>query len=205
MEAISNQQSAISFTTFIWLVVGYLSGSTPTGYWIGKLKGIDLTEIGSGSTGATNVLRNLGMWPALLTLVIDVLKGFLPAYFALKLQSNDLIVVLVGIACLIGHSKSIFLPDFKGGKSSAVGLGILIAISWQAAAITFAIWVVVVGISKYSSLGSIISVPLTPLWIFLFHRPMIYVWLCIIAAIYIVLIRHRENIQRLIKRIEPKI
>ena len=187
-----------------WILISYLSGSIPTGYWLGKLKGIDLTQIGSGSTGATNVLRNLGPPAAILTLFVDVLKGFLPVFFALMLQNNDLVVMFAAVACLIGHSKSIFLK-FKGGKSSATGLGILIAISWQAALITFLIWVVVVGISKYSSLGSIISVPLTPLWIFLFHRPMIYVWLCIIAAIYIVLIRHRENIQRLIKRIEPKI
>ena len=188
----------------IWILIGYLSGSIPTGYWLGKLKGIDLTQIGSGSTGATNVLRNLGKGPALLTLIVDVLKGFFPVYFAMKLQDNNLIVVLAGIACILGHSKSVFLK-FKGGKSSATGLGILIAVSWQAALITFSIWVIVVLISKYSSLGSIVAVPLAPLWLYLFHKPMLYVVLTVFAAVYIVLIRHRENIQRLLKGTESKI
>ena len=188
----------------IWILIGYFSGSIPTGYWLGKLKGIDLTQIGSGSTGATNVLRNLGLWPALLTFFVDILKGFFPVYFSMKLQNSHVVVVLVGIACLIGHSKSIFLK-LKGGKSSSVGLGILIAISWQAAAITFFIWIVIVYISKYSSLGSIISIPLTPLWLYLFHKPMIYILLTVFAAVYIVLIRHRENIQRLLAGTEPKI
>ena len=188
----------------IWIIIGYLSGSIPTGYWFGKLKGIDLTQIGSGSTGATNVLRSLGPSVAILTLFVDVLKGFLPIFFALKLQNNDLVVMFVAVACLIGHSKSVFLK-FKGGKSSATGLGILIAISWQAAAITFFIWLVVVGMSKYSSLGSIISIPLAPLWLYLFHKPMIYVYLAIFAAVYIVLVRHRENIKRLLNGTELKI
>ena len=188
----------------IWILVGYFSGSIPTGYWLGKLKGIDLTQIGSGSTGATNVLRNLGLWPALLTFFVDILKGFFPVYFSMKLQNSHIIVVLVGIACLIGHSKSIFLK-FKGGKSSSAGLGILIAISWQAAVITFFIWIVIVYISKYSSLGSIISIPLAPLWLYLFHKPILYILLTVFAAVYIVLIRHKENIQRLLAGTEPKI
>lgn len=189
----------------IWILIGYLSGSVPTGYWLGKLKGIDLTEIGSGSTGATNVLRNLGKWPALITFSVDILKGFLPIYFAIKLTNSNLIVVLVGVACILGHSKSIFLSFKGGGKSSATALGILFAISWQAALITFLIWSIIVGISKYSSLGSIIAIPLSPLWLYLFHKPKIYIVLVIFAAIYIVLVRHRENIQRLLKGTELKI
>lgn len=188
----------------IWIMIGYFAGSIPTGYWLGKLKGIDLTEIGSGSTGATNVLRNLGRGPALLTLFFDVLKGFLLAYFAMRLQSSSLVVVFAGVACILGHSNSVFLK-FKGGKSSAASLGILIAISWQVALITFTTWSAIVLVSRYSSLGSIIVVPLAPLWLYLFHKPRPYILLCIFAAVYVVLIRHRENIQRLIKGTEPKI
>ncbi len=189
---------------FIWITIGYLSGSIPTGYWIGKLKGIDLTEIGSGSTGATNVLRNLGKRAAFATFLIDALKGFLPVYFAVKLQPCTFLVAMVSVFCILGHSKSIFL-GFKGGKSSATGLGIVIALSWQVALITFLIWLVVVGVSRYSSLGSIISIPLSPLWMYLFHKPILYIVLTIFASVYIVLIRHRENIQRLLKGTEPKI
>ena len=188
----------------LWFLTGYISGSLPFGYLFGKLKGIYLTNIGSGSTGATNVLRNLGIWPALFTLIFDIGKGFMPVYLALKFQSNDLVILFCAVSCILGHSKSIFLK-FQGGKSSATGLGILIAICWQAAVITFLIWLVVVITSRYSSLGSIISIPLTPLWLYLFHKPLIYVVLTIFAAVYIVLIRHRENIKRLIKGTEPKI
>ena len=188
----------------LWIAIGYLFGSFPTGYLIGRIKGIDLTKIGSGSTGATNVLRNIGKGPALITLIVDALKGFLPVYFAIKLQSCTFLVAMVAIFCIIGHSKSIFL-GFKGGKSSAVGLGILIALSWKVALITFLLWVSIVGISKYSSLGSIIAVPLVPLWMYFFHKPVLYIALTIFAAVYIVLIRHRENIQRLIKGTESKI
>ena len=188
----------------IWILIGYLSGSIPTGYWIGKLKGIDLTEIGSGSTGATNVLRNLGKRAALATFLIDVLKGFLPVYFSIKLQPCTFLTAMVAVFCILGHSKSIFL-GFKGGKSSAVGLGIVIALSWQVALIVFLIWLSIVGISKYSSLGSIIAVPLAPLLLYLFHKPIPYVVLTAFAAVYIVLFRHKENIQRLINGTEPKI
>lgn len=192
-----------------WIVTGYFSGSIPTGYLIGKLKGIDLTRIGSGSTGATNVLRNVGKIAALITLVIDVLKGFIPVYLVMSYfcrggVTPPLLVVLVGLASILGHSKSVFLK-FKGGKSSATGLGILIAISWQVAVISFLIWIVVVFTFRYSSLGSIITCPLVPLWMYLFHMSNVYILFTVVIAVYIVLVRHRDNIKRLIKGTEPKI
>jgi len=122
----------------IYLLAGYLLGSIPLGYWLGKLKGIDLTKEGSGSTGATNVLRKIGKVEALITLLFDIGKGFFSAYLVMKFNRGELVVLLTSMACIIGHSKSIFL-GFKGGKSSATGLGILIAICWQAALITFLI------------------------------------------------------------------
>jgi len=188
----------------VWVMIGYFSGSIPTGYWIGRLKGIDLRSVGSGSTGATNVLRAVGKGPALLTLIIDILKGFLPVFLAMKITGDNFIVVLVSITCIVGHSKSIFL-SFKGGKSSATGLGVLIGISPLVAFISFSIWLVVVFVSKYSSLGSLIAVPLVPVWFYIFHKPPIYILFGIFIAVYIVLIRHRENIKRLIEGKEPKI
>ena len=188
----------------IWILIGYLSGSIPTGYWIGRLKGIDLRSLGSGSTGATNVLRNVGKFPALVTFIVDILKGFLPVYYSYKFTSNDYITILVSIFCIVGHSKSIFL-NFKGGKSSATALGILIGISPIVALISFSIWLIVVLVSRYSSLGSIVAVPLAPVWFYFFHLPNVYIWLGIFIAVYIVLIRHRDNIKRLLNGTEPKI
>jgi glycerol-3-phosphate acyltransferase PlsY len=131
------------------LVIAYLLGSTPTGYLAGKLlRGVDIREHGSRSTGATNVLRTLGKWPALVVLLTDVLKGmaaimiarwFCP-WLATQLSSTppaalDLqawvpwTVCLAGIAALLGHGRSIWL-NFTGGKSAATGLGVLLAMSW---------------------------------------------------------------------------
>ena len=133
----------------VGLTVAYLLGSTPTGYLAGKLlRGIDIREHGSRSTGATNVLRTLGKWPALLVLLVDVLKGVAAIVFArwfypwlttmpsvtppaaLDLQSFlPWTVCLSGLAVLLGHGRSIWL-NFTGGKSAATGLGVLLALSW---------------------------------------------------------------------------
>ena len=150
------------------------------------------------------MLRTLGKRAALATFLIDVLKGFLPVYFAMKLQDCTFLVAMVAVFCIIGHSKSVFL-GFKGGKSSAIALGIVIALSWQVALILFSIWIIIVYITKYSSLGSILTVPLVPVCFYLFHKPLTYIAFGIFAAVYIVLIRHRENIQRLLNGTEPKI
>jgi len=187
----------------VWILIGYFSGSIPVGYLIGRLKGIDLTKVGSGSTGATNVLRSVGKLEALLTLILDALKGFLPVYFA-EQYVCEYLVVCVAVFCMVGHSKSIFLK-FKGGKSSATTLGVMFALSWQVALCTFVIWLIVVYISKYSSLGSIVVGPLVPVLFYLFHKPVSYITFGLISAIYVVLIRHRENIKRLLKGTEPKI
>ena len=133
----------------VGLVIAYLLGSTPTGYLAGKLlKGIDIREHGSKSTGATNVLRTLGKWPALVVLIVDVLKGVAaiiiarwfypwlysvvsttpPTAFDLQIW-GPWAVCLAGLAVLLGHSRSIWL-NFSGGKSAATGLGVLLAISW---------------------------------------------------------------------------
>jgi glycerol-3-phosphate acyltransferase PlsY len=140
----------------VGLGIAYLLGATPTGYWAGKLlKGIDIREHGSRSTGATNVFRTVGKWPALVVLLVDVLKGVaalvlvrwlytLPSVkppLALDLQSwGPWAVCLAGLAALFGHSHSIWL-NFTGGKSAATGLGVLLAMSWPVgvgAAVAFA-------------------------------------------------------------------
>jgi acyl phosphate:glycerol-3-phosphate acyltransferase len=205
------------------LLIAYLLGSTPTGYLAGKLlKGIDIRDHGSTSTGATNVLRTLGKWPALAVLVADVLKGvgaiiiarsFCPWLYtylspmpptALELQIwVPWAVCLAGIAVLLGHSRSIWL-NFAGGKSAATGLGVLLAMSWPVGLGAATVFGIVLAIARIVSLGSI-SAALTAIALVCgLEQPLPYRLLVIAGAIYVI-VRHRANIQRLLAGTEPRL
>ena len=156
------------------LAAAYLLGSVPAGYLAGKLlKGIDIREHGSRSVGATNVLRTVGKWPALVVLLIDVLKGAAAILFARWLYPwlttwttvtpaldpqtlTPWMVCLAGLAALLGHARSIWL-NFTGGKSAATGLGILLAMSWPVGRGAVALFGVVVAVSRIVSLGSMLG------------------------------------------------
>ena len=203
------------------LVAAYLLGSTPTGYTLVKLlKGIDIREVGSGSTGATNVLRTLGKGPGAFVLLVDCLKGVLSIFLAYWLfefaSSNNLIpatvnpeiwqpimVTLAGLAAVLGHSKSIFL-GFSGGKSVATSLGVLLAMSWQVGLSTFGVFLVVVAISRIVSLSSICGAIAVSMLMILFHQPLPYILFGAAGGLYVI-IRHRSNIERLLAGTEPKL
>jgi glycerol-3-phosphate acyltransferase PlsY len=213
---------------FLWLslcgvvvLLAYLFGSFPTGYLAGKLlKGIDIREVGSGSTGATNVLRTLGKVPGAFVLLIDALKGVLAinlgyALFNISYSQNLIpptvnpgiwqpyLVTLAGLAALLGHSKSIFL-GFTGGKSVATGVGILLAINWQIGLSTLGVFAVVIAISRIVSLSSICGAIAVSILMVIFHQPLAYILLGLTGGLYVI-IRHRSNIERLIAGTEPKI
>ena len=203
------------------LVAAYLLGSTPTGYTLVKLlKGIDITEIGSGSTGATNVLRTLGKGPGAFVLLVDCLKGVLSiflVYWLFTLSSNNnlipatvnlevwqpIMVTLAGLAAVLGHSKSIFL-GFRGGKSVATSLGILLAMNWQVGLATFGVFTVAVAISRIVSLSSICGAIAVSILMILFHQPLPYILFGVAGGVYVI-IRHRGNIERLLAGTEPKL
>jgi acyl phosphate:glycerol-3-phosphate acyltransferase len=201
------------------LGIAYLLGSTPTGYWAGRLlKGIDIREHGSRSTGATNVLRTLGKWPALAVLLVDVLKGVgaialarwlytLPSVTPpapLDLQSwGPWAVCLAGLAALFGHSHSVWL-NFTGGKSAATGLGVLLAMSWPVgvgAAMAFA---VVLAVSRIVSLSSMLAALTAVTFVCGLEQPLPYRLLVIAGGIYVI-VRHRANLQRLRAGTEPRL
>lgn len=189
----------------VFFIAVYFVAAIPSGYWMGLLYGKDLTQIGSKSTGATNVLREIGKWQALLVLTIDIVKGFLPVFYAeYYLGIDSWLLLSVTLIPIIAHSKSIYIK-FKGGKSSATGFGVLLAINPFVALITIATWITTVAVSRYSSLGSIICIPLVPVWLYLFGEDLPMIMFGVMAFVYIVLIKHRTNIRRLLAGKEPKI
>ena len=205
------------------LGIAYLLGSTPTGYLAGKLlKGVDIREHGSKSVGATNVLRTLGKWPALVVLLVDVLKGAAAIVFArwfypwlytlpsvapptaLDLQTSaPWAVCLAGLAVLLGHSRSVWL-NFTGGKSVAAGLGVLLAMSWPVGVGALAVFGVALAIFRIVSLGSILAALTAIALICALEQPAPYRLLVIAGGVYVI-VRHRANIQRLLAGIEPRV
>src|ERR1700760_4857467 len=205
----------------IGLVSAYLFGSVPTGYLAGKvLRGIDIREHGSKSTGATNVLRTLGKWPALVVLLIDIAKGAAAILFALWfypwLYASPSVtppavpdlqtllpwaVCLAGLAALLGHGRSIWL-NFSGGKSAATGLGILLAISWPAGLGAAAVFCVTLAISRIVSLGSMLAALTAIALVCGLDQPWPYRLLVMAGGLYVIQ-RHRANIRRLLAGTEP--
>lgn len=189
-------------------IVAYLIGSIPTGYLIVKsATGQDIRQVGSGSTGATNVKRVMGKKWFFIVLLLDALKGAIPvmmANFVPYLHSNSGLTAVIAAACvLLGHSKSIYL-GFTGGKSVASGVGTILALSPTVGLSIALIWAIITYASKYVSLGSIIALALSPILMFLFNQPIAYVVYCAIGAVYVIYL-HRENIKRLLAGTENKV
>jgi glycerol-3-phosphate acyltransferase PlsY len=202
------------------LVAGYLLGSIPSGYLAGRwLKGIDIRQEGSGSTGATNVLRVVGKGPALAVFVVDVLKGALAVLLAKAVLEPlgqplspagwqiDGWIVLAGLAGLAGHIWPIWL-GWKGGKAVATGLGMLLGVSWPVGLACFGIFLAVLSFSRIVSLSSVVaalSLPLLMVGSFGSGgmRPA-YLLLAVLTTALVVW-RHRSNIERLWAGTEPRL
>ena len=194
------------FEIFIVLAISYLLGSIPTGFLVAKkIKNIDLRELGSGSTGATNVLRNVGKLPALFVFIIDVFKGFLAVKIAYIFINQDLISILSGLFAISGHIWPIWLKG-KGGKAVATGLGMFLAISWQVGLGSLGIFLLILSISKVVSLSSIIAALGLPILMYLKVGTSNNTFMIISFVIsFLVIWKHRTNIKRLIKGEEPKL
>lgn len=184
------------------IIFAFVLGSIPFGVIITKAKGVDIRKVGSGNIGATNVLRSVGRWPALLTLLGDMLKGAIAVQIGKCFEIETFYEGVVGLAAIMGHNFSIFLK-FKGGKGVATSMGVLSIYSLKIAVITFIIWLVVVLLTKYSSLGAILSFGVLPINILLFDdkRKLL---VAILITVFI-LLRHKDNIYRLIKGTERKV
>ena len=192
------------FTALLLLAIGYLLGSMPNGYLAGRwLKGIDLRQCGSGSTGATNVLRNVGKGPALVVFLLDVGKGALAVLLAKSFGLNDWVQVLAGLAALAGHIWPVWL-GWKGGKAVATGLGMFLGLAWPVGLACFGLFMAVISLSRIVSLSSVVAAIGLPVLMVISGSSSAYVMVSLVASV-LVLWRHRSNIERLIAGTEPRI
>lgn len=194
----------ISPSFALLFALAFVLGSVPVGQIIARIKGLDLRKVGSGNIGATNALRAMGKAPAILTLLGDVIKGAAAVAAARHFFSDDPVMVgIIGLAVIAGHIFSIFL-GFKGGKGVATGFGVILVYSPKVALITLIIWLAVALITRYSSLGAIAAVLLLPvnLYIFDFNKEKLIISVMITLLL---MIRHFDNIGRLIKGTESRI
>ena len=190
------------------LFLGYLFGSFPSGYLAGRIaKGIDIRSLGSGSTGATNVLRHIGKRAAITVFLLDVFKGVLSILLAKYLLLNDSWQVAIGLSTLIGHIWPVWL-NWKGGKAVATGLGIFLGLSWQVGLATLGVFILMITLFRIVSLASVSAALALPFIMFIsFKTSSISLPFLVISllAMTLVIWRHRENILRLMKGKEPKI
>ena len=191
-------------SSLLLLAIGYLLGSMPNGYLAGRwLKGIDLRQCGSGSTGATNVLRNVGKAPALVVFLLDVGKGALAVLLAKSFGLNDWVQVLAGLAALAGHIWPVWL-GWKGGKAVATGLGMFLGLAWPVGLACFGLFMAVISISRIVSLSSVVAAIGLPVLMVLAGANGASISVSVLASV-MVLWRHRSNIERLIAGTEPRI
>ena len=190
-----------------WLVGAYLIGAIPFGFLIGKMRGIDVRTVGSKNIGATNVYRTVGHKWGFLAFFCDFLKGFLPAFFALRYAStsafNPNLPVLVGLAAVIGHTLTVFMK-FRGGKGVATAFGMMVALATCPALLAFAVFVVTVWISHYISLGSMLAAATLAVLVWLFPCLLAVRIIAVLIAVFVI-VKHKSNIQRLMKGCENKI
>jgi len=183
----------------------YLLGSIPFGYIVGKLfKKVDIRELGSGNIGTTNAFRILGPPLASLVLIGDIGKGIFSIYLVQYLNiDNLLIITIAGLAVICGHDWSIFL-GFKGGKGIATTFGVVFALNPIISILAVIVWVVVLIITRYASLSSILAVISIMIFTILFKQPYEYI---VLGALIIILsiFKHKENIERLKSGKERKI
>lgn len=189
-----------------WLIGAYLLGAIPFSYIVGRFKGVNLLEVGSKSSGATNVYRTLGLKYAVIAFLLDMFKGYVAMWFAYNINGHDNAwVVLAGLAAMVGHTLTPFL-GFRGGKGVATGVGLMLFIDPVIAIIGFILEMILIKTTRYVSVASITAAVaiLFMSFIPLFGVAPLYRCLIIVAVAYVIY-KHIPNIQRLMNNQENKI
>ena len=204
----------IMWFPYFLLTIAYLLGSFPTGYLVGRLAGLDIREHGSGSTGATNVWRNVGKFAGISVFVVDFAKGAiaiylmqqangLQTYFGLattNIPNLSIFVISAGMLALIGHSRPVWL-GFKGGKSVATGVGILFMLNWGVAIAALSFWLVTMAIWRTVSISSIAAAAIAPILMWTLQANVIYSGFVTVGCAFVIWL-HRSNIERLLNGTE---
>ncbi len=187
-----------------FLLGSYLLGAIPTGYLVVRLKARqDIRQFGSQSTGATNVLRTTGWLSALPVVVVDVLKGFLPPLLAARLFGDIRLTLAAAVLAVLGHCYPVYI-GFRGGKGVATAMGAFLFLCFPGALAALGVFVVVIALTRYVSLGSLLAVFSFPIWVLVFDRGTEVFYGSAVIALIIV-IRHWKNIERLIAGQESKL
>jgi len=189
-------------TQLIVVVTAYLIGSIPTGLLLGKAYGIDVRKEGSGNIGATNLYRTVGRKVGIITLIGDCLKGLLPVVIVKFSALPPELTAWVGLAAFCGHVFSVFLK-FRGGKGVATALGVFLALAPMAVALALILFAVMMYLWRYVSLGSITAAAVMPLAVFFTGGSRTVTMVTLIISL-IVILRHHENIGRLLSGNERK-
>jgi acyl phosphate:glycerol-3-phosphate acyltransferase len=196
---------------WLWPAFFYLVGSVPTGYLLGRSRGLDIRQHGSGNIGATNVWRVMGRNLGLVAFASDFLKGFLPLYLVRVFSFPDggawqvsLLLVLCGLAAIIGHNYTPWL-GFKGGKGIATSAGVLGALMPWVLAIALSLWIIATLLTRTVSFGSLLAAAvLAPAAALFYPGQWVYFGLALLAGV-LAIWRHRSNIQRLMAGTESRI
>ncbi len=190
---------------FFSVVIGYLLGSISFSYLIGKFfKKVDIREYGSGNAGATNTLRVLGKGPAILVLVLDVVKGVAAVLVSFLIGGDSWIPFVAGLFAIIGHNWPIYF-GFRGGKGIATTIGVLLTLVPIPALCAGIGAIILVILTRYVSLGSLSFTILTPFSILLFNQHPIAYFYISLAFTFLSIWQHRSNIKKLIQGTESKL
>jgi glycerol-3-phosphate acyltransferase PlsY len=190
----------------LWLLTSYFLGAVPTSHLVSRIFAkIDLRQHGSGNLGATNLYRVLGWKYAIPVALFDIAKGAIPVLvFAPQVSNSPLFALACGVAAIVGHVFSVFV-GFKGGKGVATAAGVMLGLTPLALGVAALVWVVLVRLTGYVSLGSIAAAAVLPLAVYLLEGPVRpeVLWMDIAIGAGVILL-HRRNIQRLLKGTENR-
>lgn len=187
----------------VTIVIGYMLGTIPSGYLVAKLHGVNIQQVGSGNIGATNVLRALGVVPAVIVVVLDPLKGAVATALPLLLGVGPWGAALAGLAVVLGNNFNVLL-GFRGGKGIATSIGVMLVLEPLVALFCIVLGVFTILVSRYVSLGSLVGMMALPLFLIARGSHPAYLLLGF-ALTALAVVRHLANVRRLMAGSESRL